>query len=148
MAQSTSVINARNCEIKVDDGIAGALTDISGSSNVVNLNCELAAGETYTFDGDWRAVFAGKKKWSGSVQACYSETDGEAFDILWTDWAAAGTVSVSISPDGGDVADWLWTGEVLVTAAPIALDAGDANPILVDYTFEGDATLTKGVVPA
>ena len=138
MAQSTTVINAKDCEIQVDDG--GALQDISGSSNIVTLNCELAAGEFYTFDGDWRAVFAGKKKWSGSVQACYSETAAEAMDVLWDAWSGAAAVTISIDPSGSG---WTWSGEALFTAAPIALDAGDANPILVDFTFEGTGALTK-----
>ena len=144
MAQSTTVISAKDCEIQVDDGVGGSLTDISGSSNHVEINMEQIAGEYYTFDGDWRAVQAGKKKWSGTVNACYSETDGEAFDVMWTDFAAAGSVSISISPAGGTSGDWEWTGEVLFTTAPVVLDAAGADPILVDFNFEGDGTLTKG----
>lgn len=142
MAQSTTMKGARNCEIQVDDG--GSLQDVSGSSNVVNLNYELLSGEVYTFDGDWRKVFPGKKKWSGDVNAIYSETATQALDVLWDALHAAAATSISISPDGGDTGDWEWTGEVLFTNVSIPLDGTDANPILCSFTFEGDGELTKG----
>lgn len=140
MAQTTGAISAKDLYITL------ATTDISGSSNRVTLTPTLQAGEFYTFDGDWRKVVGDKFAWNGVVRAVYTETADEAMEELYTAFEGATSVALVIAPRGNTGGYWQWSGSVLITEAPIELEAGSGNAVMVEFSFAGDGTLTKATV--
>lgn len=140
MAQTTGAINAKNLKIELNS------QNISGSSNNVSLNPVMESGGFYTFDGNWRKVLGGKFHWSGNIRAVYTEETNEALDVIWTAFRAGVPVALTASPAGGNTGDWEWSGDVLLTEPPLQMDGGDANPILVEVSFEGDGELSKAAI--
>lgn len=140
MASTTTELNAKDARI-VLNGI-----DISGSSNEVELTPEFAVGEFYVFDDDWRQVLPGKRQWSVRIQAVYSETAGEAVDVIWDAWWSQDFVPIEIKANTVGVGDWEWSGRVLVPNPGFPFVASDANPILVGVDCPGHGELTKTTI--
>jgi len=140
MAQTTGGISAKDMYVTL------ATTNISGSSNKVTLTPTLQAGEFYTFDGDWRKVVGDKFSYSGVMRAVYTETADEAMEELYTAFEGATAVAFVAAPKGNTAGNWQWSGNVLITEAPIELEAGSGNAVMVEFSFEGDGTLTKATV--
>ncbi len=140
MTQTTGAISAKNVKITL------ASQDISGSSNKVELSPELESGDTFTFDGDWRIVTAGKLKWAGKFSVVYTETTNEGADKVWAAFIAGAPVALTVSPKGGSTGDWQFSGNILITKAPIELDGTKGDPVLMEAEFEGTGTLTKAAI--
>lgn len=140
MAQTTGGISAKDLYITL------ATTDISGSSNKVTLTPTLQVGEFYTFDGDWRKVVGDKFSYTITVRAVYTETASEAMETLYDAFEGATPVAFEVAPKGNTAGNWQWSGDILITEAPIELEAGSGNAVLVEFTGEGDGTLTKAAI--
>lgn len=140
MTQTTGQISAKDVSISL------GTQDISGSSNKITLKPKRGSGRTFTFDGDWALLTAGKLEWSGAMELLYTEIASEALDKIWSALENGSTVSLSVSPKGGTAGDWSFVGDVLITEPELAFDGTSGDPVIVTCGFEGSGTLTKGVV--
>lgn len=141
MTQTAGAISAKDVKVELSS------QDISGSSNKVELSPELESGDTYTFDGDWRLVLGGKLKWAGKLTAVYTEVTNEAVDKIWAAFIGQVPVALAVSPKGGTAGDWEFSGNILITKAPIQLDGTKSgDPVLMEVEFEGSGVLTKAAV--
>ena len=140
MAQTTGQISAKDTKIEL------ATTDISGSSNTVSLEPERAIGRAATFDGDYLLKVAGKIDWKGKIRAIYTETTDEATNVAYTAFESGAATALTVSPGGGGVGDWEWSGNIIITKAPIVLDSSSEDPVLMEFEFEGTGALTKAAV--
>lgn len=140
MTQTTAAISAKDAYISV------ASQDVSGSSNKVTLTPTLQAGRFFTFDGDWGKVVGDKFTWAGTIRAVYTETSNEALEELYSAFEGAAAVALVVAPKGNTGGNWQWSGNVLITEAPIELECGSGNAVMVEVSFEGDGTLTKAAI--
>ncbi len=147
MAQTTNAVNACDVVISLDNA-AGALTDISGSSNQCSIGMTVATAETNTFEGQWSIKKACKTAATISLQALYSTLDTEASNIL-ADWffnsngvSRSVQIDVPSSAGGSD----RYTGEFVLESLDIPLSADDAGVILLSASLSNDGAFSRAVV--
>jgi hypothetical protein len=129
-------------EIATDLACAGWV-DISGSSSVVEQpEQSRISGEGYTFDGDNAIVEGGKKEPMEIVVAIvYTETAGEAFEIVRAAWEATGCgerMCLRYSPNGGNAGDALYTTPrgIITNFLYPNMDAAAGGPIMAGFTLK------------
>lgn len=140
MAQTTGQISAKDVKLTL------STTDISGSSNKIEIKPKLDAGRTATFDGSWKIATSGKFEFDITMDVVYTETGSEAMDKIWTAFIAGAAVAFTASPKGGSVGEWEFSGNIIITDAPISLDGKSGDPVLVTVNAIGSGTLTKAAV--
>ena len=149
MAETTTAVSACNASIWLDDD-AGDLTDISGSSNEVEMSFEQNVGDFVVFGGKWPVRQECGKDATFSVNVVYSTAADEAFDIIKTWFFAtnpgARTFAVYI-PDKNVGSDY-YHGEVRISSFSWTTSRGEAGPIMVsldllpDGEFQHDTATT------
>jgi hypothetical protein len=129
-------------EIATDAGCVG-WTDISGSSQVVEAPEQTRiSGEAYTLDGDNALVEGGKKEpLEIAVEIVYTETAGEAFEIVRAAWEAGGCgkrMCLRYSPGGGDIGDAMYTTPrgIITRFVYPNMDASAGGPIMAGFTLK------------
>lgn len=145
MTVTTTPIVATNCVIKLDNA-SGSPTDISGSSNRVELSLEHGVGEFRPFSTQWKSrVVVGKDVGVTLNIVCSTATD-EAFDIL-KNWYFGGddsarTLTIQV-PDGSPGSDQ-YEGEFVLMSAPVSLDAEADEVVMVstELRSHGEVALT------
>ena len=53
---------------------------------------------------------------------------------------------LAVSPKGGGVGDWEFSGNVIISEAPIKIDADKADPMMIAVKFDGTGDLTKAAI--
>lgn len=149
MAQTTGAVPGVNC--KVEFSVNGsAWTDISGSTSVVEAPDQSGmSGEAYTFTGETAVVTAGKTEPAEiTVKIVYSETAGEAFEVVRAQFQVAGRAGyLRWSPRGGTTGQFQYTtaAGVLTALTWPGTDAGDGKPIACGFKLKVPS-ITKSVV--
>lgn len=120
-------------------------TDISGQSNKASLNPSKKIDNVTPFGVEWVRKMSGIKDWKGSLQIFYNEEASEAMLLMWSAFTGTSALSLKLSPKGGSVGDYQWSGSVHVgevshEAAP------DGGPIAVTVNFEGTGTLSFAAI--
>jgi hypothetical protein len=148
MPQTTTAQNACNVRVFLDNA-SGALQDITGSSSSLDMGFTNEIGEFVTFDSCAKGRLECGKDWTFTLNAIYTTTTNEAFDIL-KNWAASTTCSGSARtldiyiPDKNVGSDY-WTMEVFLSTLSWTADRGDANAIMVSAEFLPNGTVTHTV---
>jgi hypothetical protein len=122
--------------------------DISGSSQALSgLDQSRITDQAYTLDGDGAIVTSGKKEpMELVVEIVYTETAGEAFELVRAVWeapACGGRMCLRWSPGGGDIGDALYTTDrgYLISFTYPPLDATAGGPIMAGFTLKvGEVT--------
>lgn len=83
MAQSTTTINACDASLWLDTA-AGTLTDISGSTNVLDANFDNELGAYVTFQEKWPRRLECGQDATFTVTGVYTTTANEVKDIIVT----------------------------------------------------------------
>lgn len=145
MTVTTTAVVATNCVIKLDNA-SGSPTDISGSSNRVELSLEHGVGEFRPFSTQWKSRVVVGKDVGVTLNVIYSTTADEALDIL-KDWFFGGddsarTLTIQV-PDGSPGSDQ-YEGEFVLMSAPIGLDSEADEVVMVsaELRSHGEVTLT------
>lgn len=132
MSQTTTQISA--CDVSVWlDNASGTLTDISGSSNSVNLNFDKEIGMLRTFQSRWPVRQECGKDAQFELIVVYSTAADEGSDIL-KDWffesdPGVRTLKVYV-PDKNVGAD-VYSAEVRMENLNFPLSSGNADPVQV-----------------
>ena len=140
MAQSTTILNAKALYV----GVGG--NDVSGSSASATLTVNMENSLFYTADGDFAAALVGKRQWTGTLNAYYSETAGESYKLLATAFEAGTSTAVVLSIQGNDSGEEALSGNVYFTSMPYSFDATSADATMVAVPFIGNGTLTRANV--
>ena len=140
MPQTTGQISAKDLRIILNS------QDISGSSNKVEITPKRKVGGTATFDGDWELTTAGKLSWEGTIDVVYTEVASEGADVAYAAFEAGEPVSLEVTPKGGEVGDWEWSGDIVITEMPLVFDGTSEDPCMVSFPFRGSGALTKATV--
>ena len=86
MAQTTGAISGAAATISYQSGGTGTYTDISGSSQSVDVvTLTKITGEAYTFDGSYAVLTVGKNEpLEVKVNVLYTESTSEGYSIMLT----------------------------------------------------------------
>ncbi len=141
MAIEDTAVDGHNYQIL----FGGSETDISGQSNKASLAPAKAINDVTPFGVEWKAKMSGLKDWKGSLQIFYNEEASEAMLLLWAAFTGSSESALKLSPKGGSVGNYQWSGNVHVgevshEAAP------DGGPIAVSVSFEGTGTLSFAAI--
>lgn len=139
MAQSTTIINAKDVHISVN------AQDIGGSSKSISIPIAVQNAKFHTADGDWAVALAGKYEvGTGTLEVYYSETDNEAENVLKTAFYNRTAVAFLTSPKGNNTGDKTWAFNAIITGLPLTFDAGTPDPIMISAPFEVSGAITEG----
>lgn len=132
MTQTTTYVNACDASVWLDNS-AGTLTDISGSSNSVQMEFNQIIGELSTFQQKWPVRLSCRKDATFTLSAVYSTASNESVDIL-NDWffsTSPGLKSFIVYVPSKNVGYDKYYGEVVLESLSIPVSADEASPIPV-----------------
>jgi hypothetical protein len=146
MAQTTTHISACDVAIWVDNN-AGTPTDISGSTNSVNLTISATAEQMRTFGSRWPVRKSCPLDSNIEITVVYSTANDEGMDLIkeWVFGANPGearTVSVYV-PDKNVGSDRYYGEFVLDGDIEIPLEAGNAEPVSVTLPLSITGALSQ-----
>ncbi len=145
MAQTTTAINACDASIWLDKS-TGVLTDISGSSNSLNMDFDNELGMLRNFGSRWPIRLECGKDATLTLAITYTTGTDEAVSIL-KEWYFNNPGRRSLKfylPDKSVGAD-LYAGEFRLEKLSIPTEAGKADPILVTATLRPDGAVSWAV---
>lgn len=139
MAQTTGAMSGAAATISYQSGGSGAYTDISGSSQSVDVvTLTKVTGEAYTFDGSYAVLTVGKNEpVEVVVNVLYTETTTEAYSTMLTAFENGTVISLKWVPGGSAAgADTYATsaGQIVAIDLP-AIDASSAGPVMCSFTL-------------
>lgn len=110
MTQTTDAMSGLDCPIEVSTDNS-TWTNISGSSSSIEPSAQTRqTGVKYTLDGDYPIITTGKRQpMEIEVKIIYTQTAGEAFEIVRAAFEAGTPLYVRWSPGGGAVGDQRFT---------------------------------------
>src|SRR5512139_771859 len=144
MTQTTTYVNACDASVWLDNS-AGTLTDISGSSNTVNLEFIQVIGELSTYQQKWPVRLSCRKDATFTLNAVYSTASDEALDIL-NDWffsASPGLKTFTVYIPTKNVGSDKYSGEVVLESLSIPASADEASPIPVTAVLRPSGEWTR-----
>jgi hypothetical protein len=139
MAQTTGAMSGAAATISYQSGGTGTYTDISGSSQSVDVvTLTKMTGEAYTFDGSYAVLTVGKNEpIEVVVNVLYTESVTEGYSIMLTAFEAGTLISLKWIPGGSaSGADTYATSAGQITAIDLpAIDASSAGPVMCSFTL-------------
>lgn len=143
MPLTTTAINACNASIWMDK-LGGTLTDISGSSNAVNLDFSQEIGMYRTFGSKWPTRLTCGKDARWTLNIVYSSAADEAFDVLkkWFFATNPGNRTVKLYLPDKNVGSDVFSGEFKLESLSWPASAGQAEPINVTAVLLPDGEVT------
>ena len=143
MAQTSTGINGCDVAIWLDKA-GGTLTDISGSSNKIDLNFDQELAMFRTFGSKWPKRLECGKDASFALDVIYSSAADEGLDIL-KDWFFAtdpGARTLKIYVPDKNVGSDVYSCEVRIENLTFSAEAGAADPIMVSASLLPDGEVT------
>ena len=143
MPQTTTAVNACDASIWLDN-VSGTLTDVSGSSNTINMEFTEQVGTVRNFGTRWNILLTCGLDATFAFTAVYSTAAGEAKAIL-LDWFfnKPGTnKSLRVYLPKKDVGADVYEAEVKLITMPIAVQAATAEPMQISCTLRRDGPVT------
>ena len=143
MPQTTEAVNACDAEVFLDNA-AGALQDISGSSNQVSFTWNNSIGEFNTFGAPWRALQECGKAIDVTLNAVYSLPEAEATAILLDWWYAvpSGRRTLEVNMPDNNVGSDHFEGEYRLESLSATMDPGDPSATIVTANMKSDLVQT------
>lgn len=140
MAQTTKAMSGAAFSISMQTGGTGTYTDISGSSQSIDMpELERLTGTAYTPDEDTPIVVFGKQKeFDLKVNVVYTEETAEAYHVLYDAWTAKNLVSIKWVPQGSVVgADSYTTDATQIYKMQLPNgDASNSDVIICSFTLK------------
>ena len=147
MATSTTSINACDASIWLDSA-AGTATDISGSTNSIDMNFDHQLGEHRVFQDKWPVRLECGKDAAYTLNVSYDSTATTAFGLL-RDWffaAAPGARTVNVYiPDKNTGSDY-YTAEMHIENLTWTADPSDPKAIAVTAALKPSGAVTLSTV--
>jgi hypothetical protein len=139
MAQTTGAMSGSAATISYQSGGTGTYTDISGSSQSVDVvTLTKMTGEAYTFDGSYAFLTVGKNEpVEVVVNVLYTDATTEAYQVMLTAFENGTLISLKWIPNGATAgADTYTTSVGQITSIDLpAIDASSAGPIMASFTL-------------
>jgi hypothetical protein len=136
MTQTVDALSGTNLLIEVSADNT-TWTDISGASNSIEPGDQTRqTGVVFTFSGDTAIITSGKREpMDITVKAVYTETTGEAFEVVRAIHEGTGEIYIRWAPRGGTTGDAQYTSAkgVLSAFTYPGSAADDAKPIMAGF---------------
>jgi hypothetical protein len=147
MVTTTTAFTACDAVIELDNG-AGTLTDISGSSNSVDVNFDNQIGEFRVFGTQWMSRVQCGKDATISIKGIATTATDEIRDIIenwfFTDSNTSRTFNLSMP--GNSVGDILYACEVVLSSWKFSGDSSSADPVMYDIELLPNGAVTRSVI--
>jgi len=143
MPQTTTAVNACDASIWIDNA-SGVLTDVSGSSNTINMSFAEQVGAVRNFGTRWEILLTCGLSAKFGFTAVYSTSATEAKAIL-LDWFfnKPGTnKTLKVYLPKKDVGADVYTAEVKLVTMPITVQAATAEPMQISCELQPDGAVT------
>lgn len=148
MAESTTVVNACDVVLKLDDD-SETLVDISGSSNQISMNFDHDIEAYKVFGTTWRRRLECGKDANFSLRVLYSEAASEAAAIIkdWYFTNPPGDRSFEVYVPDESAGSDRYYGEVKIASMAFELVSDAAGPIIITASLvpNGEVTLETHV---
>jgi len=146
MAQTTTKINACDASVWLDTA-AGVLTDISGSSNGVDLSFTREIGELRTFQSKWPVRMGCGKDVEVTLRVIYSTATAEGAHILknWFFQSTPASRSFHLYLPSKNVGSDHYYGEMALGDMSFNADPTEPGPILIEATLMADGEFSYTV---
>lgn len=139
MAQTTGAMSGSAATLAYQSGGTGGYTDISGSSQSVDVTTMTkVTGEAYTLDGSFAILTTGKfEPVEVVVNILYTESVTEAYSVMLTAFEQGTIISLRWVPNGAVInADTYTTSAGQVTNVDLpGIDASSAGPLMCSFTL-------------
>lgn len=149
MAQSTTVVNGCDAVIKFDSE-AGALVDISGTTNELGLVFGLNSELWRSFGSRYPGRLTCGKDMTGSFKIVYSPTVAEGRELIeeWYHTSNGDARSFQVDLPDSSVGSLRYSGEVILeTGYEIpTVAAGEAKPIEITFTIAAAGEITLDTI--
>lgn len=148
MATTTTDRNACSSSIWIDDG-TGTLVDVSGNSNSFDYTFTIEIGDWQAFQDSWRQRLACGRDGAFTLNAVYTTTATEAYQILnaWFFSAAYLTPrTLSWYVPTKNVGSNYYTTCVLMPSFTVTLDPTDAGPVIATIELVPDGEISHSIV--
>jgi hypothetical protein len=111
MAQTTGAMNGSVFTLTMQTGGTGTFADIAGSSQSIEMpELERFTGEAYTPDADTGIVVFGKQKpFDLVVNVIYTESNTEAYNLLFDAFNNKSLIALKWQPGGGTAGNDAYT---------------------------------------
>jgi hypothetical protein len=157
MAQTTGAMPKSNYKAEVSLN-GSSWTDISGNSTTVEVDGgEQQTGEQFTASGSVPIVIGSNKvsAVTAKVNIIYTETAGEAFQVVWGQYIGASKlIYFRYSPKGGATGDKRYVASndagsafacPIVTCLPPDVDAGSGDPAMAEFSIIAPKFLQEAI---
>lgn len=150
MAQTQNAISFVDAvvEISIDNA---TWTDISGFTNSLKIDGgERAVSEFFTLDGDTPILTKGKRSsLEINVSALYTETAGEAFDIVDGQYQANGPLYVRWAPKGSTTGNLRYTSSKGIPTKPVypGGEASSSDAVPMEFTVKVASIAKAAIAP-
>lgn len=143
MAATTTAINACDASVWLDNA-SGTAKDMSGSSNVMDMNFDKEIGEFKPFQSRWKTRLECGKDAEFTLTAAYSTATDEALDILknWFFAADPNARTLKVYLPDKNVGSDVYSCECRLKSLKIPADSKEAGPIMVTAVFVPDGAVT------
>lgn len=138
MAQTTAAMSGAAFTIAVQLGGTGAFTDISGSSQSIDMpELEIITGEAYTPDSDTAIITYGKQKpFDFTFNVIYTEETAEAYNVLKDAWTAKTPVAIKWQPKGSAGQTYTTSVHRMTKRKLPGGDASNGDTIICAFTMK------------
>ena len=134
MAQTTVAINACDVAIFLDNA-SGTATDISGSSNKIEIPLTQEIGEARTFQNDYKIRKACGRDGAFNLTVIYTTGADEGLDILRDWYFSTGSKtarSIAVYVPDKNVGSDHYSAAVLLESLNIPLDPSEPGPVICE----------------
>ena len=139
MVATTTPISACDVSLWLDD-LSGSLTDISGSSNQLDMNFTQNIGEVMVFQSRWPTRQECGKDAAITIQVIYSTAADEGFDLLkkWYFATSPGARTFNAFIPDKNVGSDKYSGEVRLAGFNFTASREEAGPVIVSMELLPD----------
>lgn len=147
MTQTTTAIVATNVVVSLDNA-AGVLTDISGSSNKVELGPKNGVAETRVFGSQWMLRGVVGKDVDVSLDCVYTTAAAEGAQLLegWFYGGVDTARSLQIDVPDSDPGSFRYTGEFVLSDYSSSYDATADEWVMVSAKLLPTGAVTKATI--
>jgi hypothetical protein len=147
MAVTSTPQNACDASIYLADE-TGVMRDISGQSNQVSLPRNINLADFMVFGNAGTYRLACKKDWSVTLQVIFSMSTDEATQLLdeWYDSYYTQARRIQINVPNNSIGSRRYEGYAFLESLEMPLDAGEAGPIQISATLQGNGLLDYSTV--
>lgn len=149
MAVTSTYAKMNQCVLSIDDGPAGTLTDVSGSTSKCDFEDKAASSIFRVFEG--KLAVSGSSEATVAVESVFSTADDESADIIITWYYSNRDTARTVQMDmpNSSAGSRRFTGEFKIDNLKVSTDANSPDkPMMLNYNLIATGDVTPSVISA